>query len=44
MEVVTKLGSDKEEKKKRKDRQTRKIEHVALIPNDTNPVNLRGDL
>ena len=33
MEVVTKLGSDKEEKKKKniKDRQTSKIEPVALI-------------
>ena len=41
MEVVTKLGSDKEVKKKSiKDRQTSKIEPVALIPNDTNPVNL----
>ena len=44
MEVVTKLGSNKEEKKKKvKDRQTRNIEPVALIPNDANPVNLRGD-
>ena len=41
MEVVTKLGSDKDEKKKNiKDRQNRKIEPVALIPNDMNPVNL----
>ena len=32
MEVVAKLGSEKEEKKNIKDRQTRKIEPVALIP------------
>ena len=41
MEVVTKLGLNKEEKKKNvKDRQSRKIELVALIPNDMKPVNL----
>ena len=44
MQVMTKLGSDKEEKKKRKRLANQKIELVALIPNDTNPVNLRGDL
>ena len=37
---MTKLGLDKEEKKKSKDRQTRRIEPVALIPNDMNLVNL----
>ena len=41
MEVLTKLGSDKEEKKKNiKDRQTKKIVPIALILNDTNLVNL----
>ena len=41
MEVVTKLGSNKEENKKNvKDRHTEKIDSVALIQNDTNPVNL----
>ena len=38
MKVVTKLGSDKG--KNVKDRQTKKIESIALIPSDTNPANL----
>ena len=42
---LTKSAFDEEDKRKKKkkklkDRQTRKIEPVALIPNDTNPVNL----
>ena len=39
---LTKSAFDEEDEKEKKlkDRQARKIEPVALIPNDTNPVNL----
>ena len=41
MKAVTKMVQTKKKKIKIiKDRQTRKTEPVAQIPNDTNPVNL----